>query len=300
MALAYHILAHRNPSQVARLLKAIYHRDDVFVLHFDLKADARMHVLGRELTKTHPNVFLQKPRRVLWGGPQIPDLQIEAMEIALDRSTGWTHFINLSGQDFPLRARSEIIAHLGRNPLTSYLNWFDPYQTNVWTNLKPRVEHYHLHWPWLTALFATPAIGRRLKNLLGWKNQIPTVWGYRRKRPPFFQYFGGSNHAVLSRAACDHLVHNAEAQKIRRWLAATAIPDESVFQSVLLNSPLASQIENQHWRYFKFERNNPNPATLRLSDYPTLQNSGAWFARKFDEGTDSEILGRLEQFLSHS
>ena len=105
MALAYHILAHKNPAQIARLVRVLWHADDVFVLHFDRRAPRELHELGRTLARQHDNILLQSPRAVLWGGSQIPDLQIEAMDLALTHSATWTHFINLSGQDFPLRPR---------------------------------------------------------------------------------------------------------------------------------------------------------------------------------------------------
>jgi hypothetical protein len=297
MALAYHILAHKNPAQVRRLFQAIFHEDDTFVLHFDRRAPAALHKLGRELRKAHPNVILQHSERVLWGGPQIPDLQITAMAQALARSQGWSHFINLSGQDFPLRPRSEILTLLQSEPSTNFVNWFDPLTTHYWSNAKSRLARWYLHWPWLHSLLEIRGIGRRLKKLAGWANQFPSLPGYHRAEPKFFRYFGGSNHAVLSRAACSYIESDPCARRIRRWLSHSAIPDESIFQSVLLNSPLASTIVNHHRRYFEFSPGTPHPRTFRLEDFDLLIKSDAWFARKFDEAVDAQILDRLEQHV---
>src|SRR5450432_3714966 len=107
MALAYHILAYKHPAQVARLIDRIHHPEDLFVLHFDRRSPEGLRALADRLRTTHPNIILQRPRAVLWGGPQIIDVQIEAMDLALRQPHAWTHFINLTGQDFPLRPRAE-------------------------------------------------------------------------------------------------------------------------------------------------------------------------------------------------
>jgi hypothetical protein len=81
-------------------------------------------------------------------GPQIPDLQIEAMALALARSTAWTHVINLSGQDFPVKPRGEIVAHLAVHASTHFVDWFDPFATRLWPNIDQRLGRWHLPWPY--------------------------------------------------------------------------------------------------------------------------------------------------------
>ena len=69
MPLAFLILAHRNPAQVARLFSVLWHREDTFVLHFDRRAPQALHALSRRLADGYPNVHLMPPRAVVWGGP---------------------------------------------------------------------------------------------------------------------------------------------------------------------------------------------------------------------------------------
>ncbi|MEO7796943.1 MAG: hypothetical protein ABIY47_04350, partial [Opitutaceae bacterium] len=68
MALAFHILAHKAPRQVERLVRAILRPEHTLVLHFDRRAPDAMHALARQLTAEHPNVILQRPRAVVWSG----------------------------------------------------------------------------------------------------------------------------------------------------------------------------------------------------------------------------------------
>jgi len=295
MSLAFLILAHRLPSQVARLFTALYHRDDTFVLHFDWRAPRELHALGRELADTHPNVHVLPARRIVWGGPVMGEVQIEAMATALDCDRRWTHFLNLTGQDFPLKSRDEMIARFAAAPDKSYVSWFDPLNADgLWSNARERLTRYHLTWAWLQALLSIPGIGRRLRQLFGWTNQLPSLPGFERKWPDFFKYYGGANHVALSRSAVRYLVENPAAKRIRRWLRAAGHPDEILFQSVLLNSPFAPYIVNETLREIDFPRHSPHPRTFTTEDLPRLLESPALLARKFDAAVDPAVLDELE------
>ena len=297
VAFAYHILAHKQPDQVARLIRALQHPDDCFVLHFDRRAPASLHALSRELARDNRNVLVQRPRAVIWGGPAISDLQTEAMQLALEHAPAWRHFVNLTGQDFPLTSRAERQTRLAAAPGRSYLSWFDPLATTQWSNARERLERHHLHAPWLARLLGVPGLGRRLRAILGWQNRLPYWPGRRRRLPVFFKYYGGSNYMVLARAACRYLVSAPEAKRIRTWLSSAAHPDEIVFQSVLLNSPLASTLENRDWREIDFPPHDPHPRTLTQADWPRLRDSRQLFARKFDIAVDATILDRIAEHI---
>lgn len=296
MSLAFLILAHRQPAQVARLFAALHHPHDAFVLHFDRRAPAALHALGRELAARHPNVVVLPPRAIVWGGPQMAEVQIEAMAAALARHARWTHFLNLTGQDFPLKTRAEMLGRLV--PGRSYLGWFDPLDAGPWRNARERLTRLHLAWPWLHRLLALPGAGRWLRRLCGWQNQLPWLPGCRRRWPRFFRYYGGANHVVLARAAAAHLVRDPGALRIRRWLRrGAAHSDEIVFQSALLNSPLAPTLVNDPLREIDFPRHAPHPCVFTSADLPRLVRSPALLARKFDPAVDAGVLDALEERL---
>jgi len=129
---------------------------------------------------------------------------------------------------------------------------------------------------------------------------MPFVPGFRRASPHFFRYFGGSNHVILSRQAVRYVAFDPHARKLRRWLRWSGIPDESLFQSVLLNSPLASQVINDDRRAIYWEPGAPSPRTLTMEDLPRLREAradGKLFARKFDVSVDADVIAALEDDL---
>jgi hypothetical protein len=300
MSFAYHILAFKNAAQVAQLCRVLHHPDDLLVLHVDRRAPRELHALGRDLARIHPNIFVQRARAVVWGGAQISDLQIEAMAWALRLSPRWHHFINLSGQDFPLCSRAGRLARLGGAPATTFLSWFDPVATGRWRDGAERIARLHFHGPWLHRLLRVPGLGRRVRATLGWTNRLPHLPGYRRPPPSFFRYFGGSNHGVFARAACAYLSTDAQARRIRHWLRYAASADEIVFQSALLASALAPTLVNRDWREIDFPPHSPHPRIFRSGDFSRLRASENLFARKFDEAVDSEILHQLEHHLARA
>lgn len=297
MSFAFLILAHRSPAQVEQLFWSLYHHNDRFVLHFDRRSPPALHELGRQLAARHPNVHMLPSRRIVWGGPAMVDVQIEAMAVALAADARWTHFLNLTGQDFPLQRRAVMLKRL--RPGRSYLSWFDPFTPNTpWRNVRGRVERIHLSWAWLQALLDLPGVGRRLRALLGWRNRLPVLPGWRRKRPDFFRIYGGANHVVLAREAAAYLVDDPRARRIRRWLRPAAHADELVFQSVLLNSPLAASLENTCLREIDFPAHSPHPRVFTSADLPRLIRSPALIARKFDPAADARVLETLQSRLA--
>lgn len=296
MALAYHILAHKNPRQVFRLLQCLDHHDDLFIVHFDRRAPPELHAIGQAWASRRKNVIVQVSRNVEWGGPKISDLQIEAMGLALQHGRPWHHFINLTGQDFPLSPRPHRVRLLGEDPARSYLSWFEPLLTNHWANARERVEHWHFHSPALARLLKVPGLGRRIRAACGWSNRIPYLPGHRRRWD--FRYFGGSNYVVLAREACQYIFSDARATRLRQWLSHAAHPDEIVYQSILHNSPLAPTLVNRDWREIDFPPHAPHPRIFQEADFPRLTASKNLFARKFDETVDDKILSLLAHHLT--
>lgn len=294
MPLAFHVLAHRQPTQVARLVRAILRPEHLLVLHFDRKAPESLLQLGRELASAHANVVLQRPREVVWFGWQGLHTQLEAMRIALQVSRDWTHFITLSGADFPLQPVESTAARLAQVPTTSFLTAADA--TRLWNDAWNRIERYHVASPLLLRLLGLPFLGRRIKAACGWTNQaLPWIPRLRRRYPAQWPYLGGSNWCMLAREACEWLTTDPEAISFARWIRHVGNPDEMYFQSTLRSGRFKGRIENRSGHFIEFPPNAASPRIFVHSDWERLVASGAPFARKFDETVDSKILDRLEE-----
>jgi len=301
MALAYCILAHKNPAQVARLLRAIACPGNVYFLHYEKRAPRSEHAAVARLAQEFSNVQLLPSRRILWGRFSQDATQLEGLRRALDCGQPWSHFITLTGQDFPLWPQARMVEEMAAAGEASYLSFFDPFATDYWRNAGERLERFCLDSAALESLLTVPLVGRWLRRICGWQNQMPFVPWLRRRRPAWFRYWGGSNHVILSRPAADYVVHDPRSCRIVQWLKRSGHPDESVFQSALLNGPLAGSVVNTDRRAILWEREGaPSPMTLRRADLPWLlkaREEGALFARKFDSTVDDEVLRELERTI---
>jgi hypothetical protein len=300
MAVAFHLLAHRNPAQAARLLKAIWHPDNTYVVHYDKRRPAEEHRAIHALAEGKPNILIQKPRAVLWGRFSLYRAQHEGLRLAIDSGRSWSHWINLSGQCYPLVPIEGIQQACSEAGEHSFVRHFEPLVNGDWPHPQERLTGYVLDSVCLEWWLRLPGIGRRLRRIFGGESSLPRLPGIRRALPKTFTWFGGDNWVVLSRAAAEHLVLAAKAATIIAALRHSAIPDESVFQTVLMNSPFSAQVINQHRRLINWRHGMASPTVFTTADWPALMQGatdGNWFARKFEAA--SPILDMIDAHLLH-
>jgi hypothetical protein len=76
------------------------------------------------------------------------------------------------------------------------------------------------------------------------------------------------------------------------------MPVESIPHTVLYSEP-GLRLSDDYMRYLAWPTNpSPHPDVLRLADLERITASGAFFARKFDERTDSAVLDALDARLA--
>lgn len=299
MALGYVILAHRNPHQLQRLLNVLAVGENTVALHIDARASKAVHGAAAEWARTSPQVKLIRPRPVAWGQFSLVEAQLDALRRLLANDVPrWSHVNLISAQDFPLHSQRSIEAELAAAPERSYISWFKPEE--VWPEAERRICRYYLNTPRFSRALFLPGVGRRLRQMLHFEGGIVHLPKIRRRAPGFFRWYGGSNHVTLARAACEHVVRDPGAARIIHWLKYSRIPDESVFQSVLLNSRIPFDLVNDDRREITFAEGSPHPKVLTMADWDRLARSEKWFARKFDLRVDSEIIGRIEAHIDES
>ena len=121
--IAYSILLYRSAGMVERLLRAIYRPHNHYCLHVDAKAPNEMHLAMAALSRCFHNVQLvPDPVEVYWGYYGLLQAELSCMKL-LVQYTKWRYFINLTGEEFPLKTNLEIVRILGimegRNEVSS-------------------------------------------------------------------------------------------------------------------------------------------------------------------------------------
>ena len=107
--IAWFVMLHHRAEQFEWLLNAIYHPDDLFLIHVDLKSLLNYKGRGgtyarvKQLVAGKPNIRLMRSRTTNWGGWSLGRISLDAVDILLQAGGTWRHFVNLSGDCYPVR-----------------------------------------------------------------------------------------------------------------------------------------------------------------------------------------------------
>jgi hypothetical protein len=271
MRIGYLILVHKKPDQFARLFRAIYDRNHHYIVHVDKKSDQQVFEGVVEVISPYTNAILLPRVRVTYTGFGMVIAELRAIEKLLSIDQRWDFFINLSGQDFPLVAQSEIETYLARHPGKNFLDVVN--QRREWRESLRRIRFVHLDIA--DKLYPTP---------------IP------RSFPRGIEPYDGSSWFILHRTFCEYLIESRLSQSLQQFFRYTRCPDEGFFQTVIMNSEFRETVVHNNLRYLRWLPTG-RPADLRSSDFERMLESGALFARKFDMDVDGHILDRLEEHL---
>jgi len=269
---AYIVAAHGDLGQLERLLRRLDGPDTTLVVHVDRRAGddayAAFSARTRDLDVHH------LPRHLgFWGGFGVVRATLKGIRYLVDANDPYDYAVLLSGQDYPLRSAEEIRRTLAREAGRSFMSHFRlPYAGWGARGGFDRVERWHL--VWRTALHVS----------LPWRRRIPGG----------LAAYGGGRSWLLERRAVEYVdTFVRENPSFVRFFEHTLHPSELFFQTILLNSPLAPTIVDDH-RLFVRWRGGSSPATLTLADAEELAVSDCLFARKFDSAVSAALLDRLD------
>ena len=110
--LAFSIIVYRDFEQVERLLRAIYRPHNYYCVHIDVKADPIERQAFELITSCLDNVVIASMSyNVTWGTFSVLEAELVCMQ-TLWQYKKWKYFINLTGQEFPLKTNRELVAIL--------------------------------------------------------------------------------------------------------------------------------------------------------------------------------------------
>ena len=107
--LAFALIVYKNVEQVERLLRSIYRPHNYYCLHIDKKTDNKTKNAFEAIAECFNNVFIvPNPVDVQWGKITVLQAELLCMQY-LWAAKSWKYYINLTGQEFPLKTNLEIV-----------------------------------------------------------------------------------------------------------------------------------------------------------------------------------------------
>lgn len=278
--LTYLILAHRNLRQLVRLSRALAVNSECELLvHIDAATDLRPYAAEMACLR-RDGVRMVDRHRCPWGGFGLVEATLAGMAQALREFPSLSHLVVISGQDYPITPPDQIADFYRRHQGLSFMEFHRLPRADWPEGGLRRVGDLHLHWR-----------GRRIGVPLSSIGLPRSVPGGRRP------YQGGqtwSMSAECVRHVCEAVA--AESGYVR-FFRRTAHADESFFQTLVLNSPLADAVVNDDKRFENWSAGGPHPAVLTSRDLPELAASPAHFAKKFDVLVDERVLSLIDEQL---
>ncbi|XP_067424457.1 N-acetyllactosaminide beta-1,6-N-acetylglucosaminyl-transferase-like [Emydura macquarii macquarii] len=111
--LAYIMTLHKEFDTFERLFRSIYMPQNVYCIHMDRKATAKVKQDVEKLVNCFPNAFLaSKMELVVYAGISRLQADLNCMKDLLESRIQWKYLLNTCGQDFPLKTNKEIIQYL--------------------------------------------------------------------------------------------------------------------------------------------------------------------------------------------
>jgi hypothetical protein len=282
MAVAYLIMGHRDPGQILRLIHTLRDSAAFFVIHIDKRAPDDVFAPLRDYASSHPDVFLTPRIRCYWGGFGIAHAMIECVKATARSGRHFDYAILLSAQDYPIKNAAQIEEFLSRHKGSEFIESFPLAKPNRWSD----------HGGYYQAM-------NRVRYWTFFIRSRPFHFRIARRFPFGWEPYGGSQWWGLSRDCILYLDKFLQQnRRFIRYFKHVLIPDESLFQSILSNSPFSSRIVNDNLRYIDWERPNPKyPRTLESDDFDFLRSSPKLFARKFESDRSKDLLNKVDAEL---
>jgi Core-2/I-Branching enzyme len=298
LKIAYIILAHKYPEQLARLIHQLNTEDVSFFIHIDKKVARKIYHQILTQLQDFPNVYFIKRFNSGWGSFDAVRATLEGMKSIVKTDTYFDYVIHLSGQDYPIKSNAQINKFLQQNKGKEFLEYF-PLPCSKWKGggLR-RVDYWHIRWK--DEYLCVPE-KREFKFAISslFYSFFILLLPKKRKFPEGFALYGGSAFWCLT-GECVKYIDDFVKQnpKFVNRFNYTLLADELFYQILILNSPFKDKIINNHLRYIDWGNVNAiHPRILDKNDFEKIRESEKLFARKFDLTIDPDILDMIDEMV---
>lgn len=289
---AYLLQIHNHPEQVNKFIsQLIVDNQAVVFVHVDRKY---YQDIAQKIIK-HPNVrVLEQSIDCEWGDISQVDTTILLLKEMLASQKQYDYVCLRSGQDL-----------LVREGFTDFLieNQGKIFMTHRKLK-KEKLGFVKIKWPKVTRKRYTSVhpvrIYRRVMQGMYEKgiNLSPNVHYW----PEEYSFYKGSQWFTIPFEVAKYIVDFLDENEwFYQFYEDTLVPDESFFHTLIMNSPYESRVVNNNLFFMKWgetirERNSPQYLTNR--DIQDIEQSNQFFARKFDETIDCEVIDYFTQKIT--
>uniref|UniRef100_A0A7N1A4V7 Uncharacterized protein n=1 Tax=Kalanchoe fedtschenkoi TaxID=63787 RepID=A0A7N1A4V7_KALFE len=286
-SIAYFISgSYGDLDRIQRLLHAVYHPKNFYLLHLDRFAPQRdrdeLAMRVQEVSVFHAarNVFVVgKADFAYQKGSTFVSTTLRGASILLRLAEKWDWFVNLSAKDYPLVTQDDLLHILSYLPKnlnfvnhTSYIGWKEV------RRMKPIIVDPGLYLQEKTDMFRVAQ-----------KRDLPRV----------FQLFTGLSTSILTRELIEFCIlgSNNFPRTLLMYFANMPSSQLNYFPTVVCNSKQFKRSTINGNLQFTASGNQSRdvfPRPLDVDDFNGMKNSGAAFAAQV---TDLQVLDHMDRHL---
>jgi len=298
MKLALLISTHTDVSQLKRLVEALPD-NSVFFIHVDGKVDIapfKEAFIGDERV-----VFIEHRVNVKWGSINEVEYQMELVRAALECGEQFERLITISGMDYPVWSKKQIVQFFEQDREKEYLAAIDcsyPWHASaIYQQYFFWVHKPGSGWKY----YVTRALGRTLR-LLGVKKPLRRKIGDK----TYKLYKGAAWWAITPKLAKVILQEWDTNEKLKDWLKWCICPAELFAQTVAFNDeswkekciehrgkkwglPLLTPLTYIEWR------GRGLIVELDEAYYDRIIQSGKMFCRKIVSGKSDALVEMIKK-----
>ena len=293
MRLAYLILAHAQPLQLARLVNALRCHGAVFFVHIDAKSDISP-FLEALCPTSHDDVhFVDDRAEVYWGGFGQIEATLRLMRDAMSHVPDVWRLSLISGSCYPLASNEELMGLCERPANFISMHAVDPEGPGY-----ERISRFHLlDHPALAMRMPREEIDRNrpLRRYINdFLNHLPPREGLG------LQYFKGSQWWSITRETAQYVLEFCERRpEYLLRFRYSWIPDESFFHTIIGNASLSAR-RRSNLHFIDWSRDSVrNKKVLTEAALPRILGSGRMFVRKVDQHESGPLMDRLDEIRAN-
>lgn len=287
MKIAFLILAHTDPNQLERLMRAINLNCRIFI-HLDKKVDIH-NFSGIELPSNAE--FIKERTKVDWAGFNMIKATLSLMQSALDSGEKFTHLALMSGLDYPIKPISALQDLLFQNTNRQFIRFIDIEDSPEY--YLPRAQKYYYFDRFL------PRYDTQLRKLIS-----ATMNLFLRKSllKGIKHAYGSQMWAITPPCAAYILDFVKDNNEFIHWHKSSMAPDETFFHTIIANSPFLNQTDGFEkftgrgcYKLTNLHLTHHTAAkTYNELDFDDIQKSGKYFVRKVTTKDSTELMDRMD------
>ncbi len=281
------LLCHKNPAQVVEQVDMLTRAGDFVAVHFDANGSAADFRILQDGLGDNPNVVFAKRVKCGWGEWSLVQGTLNAVSAGYESFPEATHFYMLSGDCMPIKPVSHMHRFLREND-KDFIEHNDFFESD-WIKVGLKEERLvYRHW-----------FNERARKPLFYASvQVQRALKLERPLPEGLQIMIGSQWWCLRRDTIGKLLALLKKRPdIVRFFKTTWIPDETFFQTLVLNLVPRGEVVSRTLTFLSFS-DYGLPTVFYGDHLDFLLSQDYLFARKISPEADDLKARLAEEFTS--